>query len=293
MKTLLITGTTGFIGKNILKLIELNFENKFNIVLLSSRVHSKYKTIQHKSYTFKKDDFINMNIKTIDIVLHIGAFTPKSGDEANDIEKSNSNIFNTKYLIDNLPNIPSKFIFLSTIDVYGKIDKIIDEKANTTPLSMYGWSKLYCEKLIENWADKNNVIIQILRVGHIYGKGEEEYKKVIPITISKIKKEENPKIYGTGKELRSFLHVNDVCSFIFKSISLYKYEGVINLCSSKSYSIKEIIEMLIAISNKRLEIDYIENKNSTLDFIFNTEKMNKLLGYEIVDIEKGLENEYR
>jgi len=293
MKTLLITGTTGFIGKNILKLIELNFENKFNIVLLSSRVHSKYKTIQHKSYTFKKDDFINMNIKTIDIVLHIGAFTPKSGDEANDIEKSNSNIFNTKYLIDNLPNIPSKFIFLSTIDVYGKIDNIIDEKANTTPLSMYGWSKLYCEKLIENWADKNNVIIQILRVGHIYGKGEEEYKKVIPITISKIKKEENPKIYGTGKELRSFLHVNDVCSFIFKSISLYKYEGVINLCSSKSYSIKEIIEMLIAISNKRLEIDYIENKNSTLDFIFNTEKMNKLLGYEIVDIEKGLENEYR
>ena len=61
------------------------------------------------SFTFNKQD----------LVLHIGAFTPKSGIEANDINKSNANIFNTKYLLDNLPNFPEKFIFLSTLDVYG------------------------------------------------------------------------------------------------------------------------------------------------------------------------------
>ena len=158
--------------------------------------------------------------------------------------------------MDNLPNVPSKFIFLSSIDVYGKIETTIDENRATNPLTMYGWSKLYGEKMLENWAANNKVTIQILRVGHIYGKGEEAYKKVIPVTISKIKNEENPQIFGTGDDKRSFLHVSDVCGFIMNSINLDEYKGVINLCSPHSHTIKKIVEMLLKISNKNLYIDF-------------------------------------
>jgi nucleoside-diphosphate-sugar epimerase len=292
MKTLLITGSTGFIGQNMLEYIKVNFENQFKVVLLSSGVSSIYTTILHKNYTFKKDAFIEKDVEYIDIVLHIGAFTPKSGEESNDIEKSNSNIINTKFLLDNLPNIPSKFIFLSTLDVYGKIESKIDESCDTNPLSMYGWSKLYCEKMIENWAINNKITIQILRLGHIYGKGEEAYKKIIPVTITKIKSGKNPQILGTGNDKRSFLHINDVCNLIMNSISLNEYKGVLNLCSTVSYSIKEIINLLIKISQKNLDIDYIENSNSALDFTFNTAKMNQLLGYESINIKDGLRDEY-
>lgn len=292
MKTLLITGSTGFIGKNILEFIKNNFENKFNVVLLSSKIDSNYTTILHNNYTFTEDNFKEKGIENIDIVLHIGAFIPKSGAEANDIEKSNSNIINTTYLLDNLPNIPSKFIFLSTIDVYGKIETKIGENCATNPLSMYGWSKLYCEKMIESWAITNKSTIQILRVGHIYGKGEEAYKKVIPITITKIKNGENPQIFGTGEEKRSFLHVDDACDLIMKSISLDEYKGVINLCSSHAYSIKEIIEILLQISNKNLHIDFVENNNVGIDFVFDTTKMNLLLGNEKMNITEGLKDEY-
>ena len=109
-------------------------------------------------------------------------------------------------------------------------------------------------------AANNKVTIQILRVGHIYGKGEEAYKKVIPVTISKIKNEENPQIFGTGDDKRSFLHVSDVCGFIMNSINLDEYKGVINLCSPHSHTIKKIVEMLLKISNKNLYIDFVENK---------------------------------
>lgn len=292
MKTLLITGSTGFIGKNILEYIRNNFENKFKVVLLSSNSDLNYTTILHNNYTFSEDEFKEKGIENIDIILHIGAFTPKSGGEANDIEKSNSNIVNTKYLLDNLPNIPSTFIFLSTIDVYGKVETKIGENCTTNPLSMYGWSKLYCEKMIENWAIDNKVTIQILRIGHIYGKGEEAYKKVIPVSIQKLKKSDSPDIFGTGEEKRSFLHVADVCSLIMKSIDLEKYEGAINLCSSNSYTIKEIVELLIKISGKTIEINYIETENKGINFEFDTAKMNQLLGYEKVNIKEGLKNEY-
>lgn len=85
--------------------------------------------------------------------------------------------------------------FKSTLDVYGKIETIIDESSFIT-LTMYGWSKLYCEKLLENWSKRNNIILQILRIGHIYGKGEKAYKKVIPVTIQKLKMEKILRFFG-------------------------------------------------------------------------------------------------
>ncbi|MFY4787733.1 NAD-dependent epimerase/dehydratase family protein [Aliarcobacter butzleri] len=291
-KVLLLTGTTGFIGQNLLKFIELNYKSDYEIVLLSSYINENYKTVLHKNYTFNKQDFEKNGILKIDLILHIGAFIPKSGIEANDINKSNANIFNTKYLLDNLPNFPEKFIFLSTIDVYGKIETIINESSETNPLTMYGWSKLYCEKLLENWSKENNIILQILRIGHIYGKGEKAYKKVIPVTIEKLKDEKNPQIFGTGNEKRSFLHVDDASNLIMKSIELQKYEGVINLCSSNPYTIKNIVEMLVEISTKEVQIDYIETENRGIDFEFDTSKMNKLLGIEKINIKDGLADEY-
>lgn len=296
MKTLLITGTTGFIGKNLLKLIEKNYSKKYKVVLLSSNVtNSKYTTVDHKNYTFSKDDFIQNSIFNIDIVLHIGAFTPKSSKEANNIQKSNDNIINTKYLIDNLPNIPEKFIFTSTLDVYGNTNnQIIDENCTTIPLTMYGWSKLYCENMIESWAKEQEIVFQVLRVGHIYGKGEESYKKVIPETIKKLKSGINPQIFGKGEEKRSFMHVDDVCRLILKSIESERYLGPINLCSSNSYKIKDVIQMLLEISgNKKLSIDYITNDNPSIDFVFNTEKMHRLLGSEEVELKDGLTEEYK
>ena len=63
--------------------------------------------------------------------------------------------------MDNLPNVPEKFIFASTIDVYGKSLKKINEDSDTKPITMYAWSKLFCENLIRVWAKNNGVIYQI------------------------------------------------------------------------------------------------------------------------------------
>jgi nucleoside-diphosphate-sugar epimerase len=293
MKILLITGTSGFIGKNLLSLISDEFLNSYKIVLLSSSSNNtNFLTIEHKNYTFSKEDFRKNNIEKIDIVLHLGAFIPKTGSEANDIEQSNSNILNTKYLLDHLPNLPEKFIFASTIDVYGRVHSIIDENILPQPLTMYGWSKLYCEKMLESWASQNKVILQVLRIGHIYGVGEDAYKKVIPVTIQKLKKSEKPQIFGKGEEKRSFLHVSDACSLILNSLVLDTYEKPINLCSSISYSIKEIIELLMAISKKQLEIEYITVENDPIDLFFDTSKMNRLLGTENMQLNKGLADEF-
>jgi nucleoside-diphosphate-sugar epimerase len=293
MKTILLTGASGFIGQEFLKIVKNKNLKKYKIVLLSSYPNKDFVTILHKNYTFQKKDFLKKKINHLDIIIHLGAFIPKSHCESNNINKSYENIRSTKYLIDNLPNTPEKFIFASTIDVYGKLSKKIQEDSETKPLTMYAWSKLYCENMIENWSKEKKIVYQILRIGHIYGKGEENYKKVIPTTIKRIKNNKNPEIYGTGDDLRSFLHVSDISKLIIKTIELKKSNGVINLCNPKNLSIKKIIHLLIKISKKKqISIDYLKRKSYRMDYIFNTKKMNTLFKLKLMKIKDGLKNEY-
>jgi len=289
---LLLTGSTGFIGRYLLETLEESYKDKYNIILLSTEKKYNHLTILHKNYSFTKEDFINENITNIDIVLHAGAFTPKSNHEANNVEKSLSNITHTLHLIKNLPNIPQKFIFLSTLDVYGNVKEVINETTSTLPLTMYGFSKLYCEKMLEKLADNYNFILQILRIGHIYGKGEEAYKKLIPVVINKLKNNENIEIVGTGYEKRSFLHVKDAVKVIIKSIDLEKYVGPINICSNRAYTVQEIIEILINISGKEVNIKHTNTDYRGIDYVFDTSKMNNILGNETIDIYEGLKDEF-
>jgi nucleoside-diphosphate-sugar epimerase len=284
MKKLLVTGTGGFIGKRLTELISQRFPKEYRVIPIKTK-NKKYNLLPclscPKPYEKTWED--------IYALLHIGAFTPKSPDEVDLARESNSNITNTQYLLDRLPHKPQKIIFASTLDVYrGTNTSRINEDTETTPASLYGWSKLYCEKMLEAWAKKNDVTLQILRIGHVYGKGDESYKKIIPETIRRIKENKNPQVTGNGLSKRSLIHVDDVCRLILKSLPLTKYEGPINICSSRPLTIKEILKKIIKIYKKDLEIQYTKPHYKQTDLVFDTSKMNKLLGEESIRLEDGL-----
>jgi nucleoside-diphosphate-sugar epimerase len=292
---ILLTGISGFIGNNLLKLIKNKFnDDKNNIIILSSNNIPDYININHNNYSFTKQDFFKKNIKNIDILIHLGAFIPKENAEANNIEKCISNITNTAYLLNNLPSIPQKIIFTSTIDVYKGTDDIdiISEDTLLGPDNLYAESKVFCEKILENWCLDNNVILQILRLGHIYGSGEDTYKKIIPTTIKKILNNEKPVIYTNGLEKRSFLNVYDCCRFILNAINIEKYVGPINIVAGQSISVIDIVNMIIKISGKSIEPDIKHNKIPVKNFVFNNSKMIKHIGVETIALEEGLKEEY-
>lgn len=289
-KKILLTGATGFIGGNILKAI--HEDGNYDVICLGSSQIDEFKFINHKNYTFSKESFYREGIDKIDIVIHAGAFTPKQNSEANNIEKSSSNIFNTIHLINNLPSLPEKFIFLSTLDVYPSIEGEITEEITPNPNALYGSSKLYCEKVIEKWAIQENVIFQILRLGHIYGPGEGDYQKLIPLSIKKLIGDEIPTIYSDGADLRSFLYVDDCCRLILNSISLLNSAGPINIVSAHSESIKKIIEILCSYKSEKLKPTILNRKIPRRDLVFDSEKMTDLLGEEQVSIQDGLKLEW-
>lgn len=288
---ILITGTSGFIGSILLDQLIAKF-GATNVLALTSTPIDKCNYLLHNDYVFESDFFIKSGYLDIDTIIHAGAFTPKNGNQANEIYKCTSNIINTETLIKaNNPNL-KRFIFLSTLDVYGICD-VMTEESPVIPITLYGQSKLYCEKMIVSWSEQKKILTQILRIGHVYGPGEEKYQKAIPVMINKILNNEAIQIFGSGEDIRSFIYIEDVINAIIKSIELEVFNGPINIVGANQISIKDLAKILIKNAESNTNIEFIETQNVIQrDFIFDNSKMKKYLLNQEIDLVSGLKLEY-
>ena len=288
---ILLTGASGFIGKHLLNELVRVFGKELILAFTSAPLDGA-QYLLHNDYNFEVDYFVKSGYGTqIQTIIHAGAFTPKSSKDANDVVNCTSNITNANKLLQaNLPNL-KKIIYLSTLDVYGPAE-IISESSQLEPASLYGESKLYVEKMIEAWANANNKIYQILRVGHVYGPGEEAYQKIIPLTIQKILHKQPLQIWGTGREIRSFIYIKDVVTAIINTLKLDLDGVVINLVSSQKINIAELVEKIVVLSGEHIVPEIIPTAAPGRDFIFNNDKMKKLLISNETSLDEGLLEEW-
>ena len=289
---ILVTGTSGFIGSVLLDKIIAKF-GASNVLALTSKPIDKCNYLLHNNYIFFSDFLIKSGFENIDTIIHAGAFTPKNEKQANESFKCTSNIINTEALLKaNIPNL-KKFIFLSTLDVYSLYNGVLTEDSPIIPVSLYGQSKVYCEKMIASWANQNQLLYQILRIGHVYGPGEEQYQKAIPVMIRKILNNEPIQIFGTGDAIRSFIYIEDVVDAIIKSVDLEFFDGPINIVGGNQISIKDLAQLLIKNSESNTNVEFIKTTDiKQRDFIFDNSKMKKLLLKQEIDLAFGLKMEY-
>ncbi|OBS13115.1 hypothetical protein ATE49_13685 [Elizabethkingia miricola] len=286
---ILITGANGFIGRQfIAELLKVYQAN--DIILFSSSKHEFLETIVYNNGRYS-ECLENESFKQVEVIIHMGAFTPKNSRMANDMKNTQLNIDNVYDLISlPFPNL-KKIVFLSTLDVY-QITGTVDEDTPQKPMSLYGWSKLYGEQIIKFFAQNRNIDYQIFRIGHVYGPGEELYEKIIPITMNRILNKQNVVIYGTGKELRNFVFVEDVVKIISQSITETSTEKVINVVGEKSISIIDLINKIVSVSEEKIDIEYFDTDFKGLDYVFDNTRLIKNFKINYTSLDKGLTAEW-
>lgn len=288
MTRILITGANGFIGGRLLKRLAVLYGAE-NIVTLSSKEIPGYRCVLYKGRVLASP--IEIDFSDIDIVVHAGAYIPKRSADANLIDKCNENVSFTEMLLSlRLPKL-KKIIYLSTSDVY-ESSELINEDSMVNPQSMYGWSKFYCEKMLSYFAKEREVELITLRVGHVYGPGEEQYQKILPLTISNILSNKPLTLWGDGEEKRSFIYIDDVVQSIEKCISKCIKEPIINVVGGNVISIKDLVDKLITLSGKSLTVNCIPSDHIRKNLIFDNSLLkNTLLPVEF-DFDQGLQNEF-
>ena len=286
-----MTGTSGFIGSRLLQTARAMYGD--NVTAFSSHPSEGNHIVYANRTDFSLAPAELALVEDANVLIHAGAFIPKCGTEANQIKSCNSNIAFTEELLALPWRNLKKIIFLSTLDVYNNLDCPISEATLTVPTTLYGMSKLYCERMMSLHAAERGIAIQVLRIGHVYGPGEEQYVKVIPKAIERIIAGGDVELWGEGEELRSFIYISDVVTAILKAVELQEEPGVINVVGGNVISIRDLLEKLIAIGGRQTKIVQREFSRTRRDLVFDNTKLKRYLLPEESDFTTGLKMEFR
>ncbi len=138
---------------------------------------------------------------------------------------------------------------------------------------------------------KRGITLTILRFTQIYGP-REPLIKAIPLFIREIAHNHAPTIFGDGSEKRDYLFVSDAALSVVNTIDK-KVSGIFNIASGESVTLKETLDMLIAISGKEIIPNYEERKKLKIDIVFDTSKAQTELGfYPQISLNDGLQQSY-
>jgi nucleoside-diphosphate-sugar epimerase len=286
---ILLTGASGFIGGHLLHALIKKFGNNAIIALTSNEIPDVECLIYESTSDFglDKDCFDN-----ITHVIHAGAFIPKDSKQANNIFSCSESIEYTKHLFSYDFKELIRFINVSTVDIYASSNEPISENSNIDSISLYGSSKLYCEKMAKAFSVQRENSYMNLRIGHVYGPGEEKYKKVVPIAIENILKDKPLELWGKGDDLRSFIYIEDVVDSIINSLESTVQNLDINIVSGKAISIHDLLYTIIDISGEMVEVKRIESNHEKRDLVFDNSLLLKTLLNKETDLIDGLTKEY-
>ncbi len=285
----LITGASGFIGQRLVAAAVAAWGAE-QVVALSSVPTPGCRSIVYRSMALALEAADLDLITSVGVLIHAGAYTPKNGAQANDVAACNGNISFTERLLGLPFKTLRKVVFLSTLDVYADATPI-SEQTPTAPATLYGASKLYCEHMVAAWAQQQGCAAQVLRIGHVYGPGEEKYAKFLPRAVRAIVAGQPVELWGDGSELRSFIYIDDVIQATLAAVHLQATPGVINVVGGRALSIRQLLALLVQLSGRAVEVKQRSFDGAKRDFIFDTTRLKAHLLPHETDLETGLRAE--
>lgn len=300
----LVTGAAGFIGSNFVRMIAQGvFPQISQITVLDKLTYAgntknldQAKTMA--GYTFVEGDICNAKLvksllENIDTVINFAAesHVDRSIDKAADFVQTN--IVGVQTLLDlcNASRRELRFLQVSTDEVYGSIETgSWTEESPLLPNSPYSASKAGGELLARAYNKTHGLDVVITRCSNNYGPFHFP-EKLIPLFITNLMEGKKIPVYGSGQNIRDWLHVDDHCRGIYAVLTRGKSGQVYNIGGGRELTNIEITFMILeAMGADEKSIEFVEDrKGHDLRYSVDWSKSKNELGYEpLVAFEEGL-----
>lgn len=191
-------------------------------------------------------------VKGVEVIYHLAAyaaegqsiFSPVSINEINIAPMNN-------LLVEAVNNDVEKFVFTSSMAVYGRQTPPFSEDIPRRPEDPYGAAKTYCETMLEIFAHTYQFDHVILRPHNVYGPRQntsDPYRNVLGIWINRILRGRPPIIYGDGEQTRAFSFIEDITPAIIEAGQSDMANGeVINIGSDEVVTINKACSLLLDV----------------------------------------------
>jgi UDP-glucose 4-epimerase len=252
MKSLLITGAYGFVGKFF---VDYFSALGYQICCLEHPKFSSRPTLTNSNIRLyfaditDLDSLLTCELPPVDVVLHLAGQSsgPRSfAIPETDLLLNSLGTLNIIRLCIN-KNIP-RLLFASSFVVYGNSKfELLSEHSPTYPTSVYGSSKLYAENLLRTYAQPNGISWNALRMFNVYGPGQDITKPdqgIVGIFLNQLLNGSTANVQGALDRFRDLVYIEDVAlawKFVLESDSS---NMAFNVGSGTKTSIKCLIELI-------------------------------------------------
>jgi len=295
---IIVTGGAGFVGSH---LTELLIKNGHFPIIIDNLNTGKFKYIK-KFVDEGKADFIKLDIRNFNelmklpkcsAVIHLAAIASVIESIDNPSFVNDVNVNGTLNMLEFCRKKKiKKFIFTSSAAIFGNYESKITESSPTIPTTVYGSSKLTGEQYCRIYSELFGITTIILRPFNIYGlRQNDTYAGVITKFLTRLANNKPPIIFGTGKQTRDFIHVDDVSRAFLLSLRYNKTKfDVFNLGTGKSTSINTLARYFLNINKKHMKSIYRKAIPGIIIYnSMNNTKLKKGLGLiPYVSLKEGI-----
>ena len=292
---LLVTGGAGFIGSNFVRMALnglLEGLEDAHITVLDALTYSGTLTNLESVKDSPRYSFIHGDIRdeeTVrDAVLGQNAIVHFAAESHVDRSVRDSRVFvetnvlGTQTLLNEaLARNIERFVHISTDEVYGTIDSgSWDEKQPLMPNSPYSASKAASDLLVRSYNITHRLNTVITRCSNNYGTHHFP-EKVIPLFITNLLDGKTVPLYGDGKNIRDWLHVDDHCRGIALALTKGRAGEIYNIGGGTELSNNELTDLLLLATGRGPDsIEHVaDRKGHDRRYSVSIEKISSELGY--------------
>jgi dTDP-glucose 4,6-dehydratase len=295
---IVVTGGAGFIGSEMVRQLA---STSNRIVVIDSLTYAGNK--KSLSSVMEKIQFEKIDIRDkeavknffasskVDSVVNFAAETHVDNSIAEPEIFLETNILGTFNLLEAAREHKFRFLQVSTDEVYGSIlqgEYCEDDKLD--PSSPYSASKASAELLVQSYVKTYSVEALGVRCSNNYGFYQNR-EKLIPAFIERLFTGKKVPVYGTGNNVREWIHVSDSVAGITKVLDKGKVGEFYNISSQDFRTNLEVTRKIIDFLKKdESSIEYVEDRlGHDFRYAIDSSKIRDELGwFPLIDFESGL-----
>jgi dTDP-glucose 4,6-dehydratase len=299
---LLVTGGAGFIGSSFVKRQLARGDHWSSVTVLDALTYAgnldNLADIKNsKNFRFIKGDIrdrelVMKELQGIHVVVHFAAESHVDRSIQGASEFVSTNVLGTQNLLEAARRVGvEKFIHISTDEVYGSIPEgSWSEESILLPNSPYSASKASSDLIARAYHKTYGMDVRITRCSNNYGPNQFP-EKMIPLFVTNLIDDLPVPLYGTGSNVRDWLHVTDHCRGIEAIILDGEPGEIYNIGGGTELTNLELTHKVLAIMGKdESYIHHVEDRQGhDLRYSVNIEKIQNATSYiPMTDFETGL-----
>jgi len=235
-------------------------------------------------------------LRQADSVFHLACTTLPSNSNADPAFDLESNLVATVRTLEAAAILGvRRLVFVSSGGtVYGPAQQVpIPENHPTDPICSYGIHKLAVEKYLHLFRVTRRLDSMVLRVANMYGESQDCSRPLGAIAhfTDHAVKGQPIEIWGDGRTLRDYVHVEDVVAALVRAAAYAGKERLFNIGSGRGVSLLELVEMLRSRISKPLTVQHLPGRECDVaENVLDIGRARRELGwFPAVTLEMGLE----